>query len=166
MAGPSRGSSVRTRDPQSSMTRSTPRRASLRKASSSEIGAACAERSVGGLQHPFDRKLGLLQQLARGLEADDPLLEQLQRAVQIEILLLQGPDNRFQALEFLLKRPHPILPRGYSPRRSQSPQRVTNEEGDDICFISACSAFSAVNLPEIHWARFPSRWLQRRRQRR
>src|SRR3990170_6094461 len=106
IAGPTRGSSVRTRAPQSAMTRSTAARASLRKAPSSEIGAARAECSVGGLQHPFDREFGLLQQLARRLEAGDTLLEQLQRAVQVEIVMLQGPHDRLQALELFFERSH------------------------------------------------------------
>src|SRR3990172_2475033 len=124
MAGPIRGSSARTRAPQSAMTRSTVARASLRKGPRSEIGAARAERSVRGLPHPFDRELRLLQQLARGLEAGDALLEQLQGSVQIEIVLLQGPDDGLQAFQFFLEGRHVTLLQQDSPQRTQRAQRA------------------------------------------
>src|SRR3990170_1462443 len=125
IAGPTRGSSVRTSAPQSAMTRSTAARASLKKAPSSEIGAARAEGSVGGLQYPFDRELRLLQQLAGGLEAGHPFLKQLQRAIEIQVLLLQGPHDGLQPFQLLFERPHftSCRPAG-SPPRSQRPQRT------------------------------------------
>src|SRR3990172_5666104 len=143
IAGPTRGSSVRTRAPQSAMTRSTAARASLRKAPSSEIGAAPAGRSAGGLQHPVDRGLGSLQKLARRLEAGDALLEQLQRAVQVEIVLLQGPHDGLQPFELFLERSH-LSP--WVPHRAGGRSGRSGRGGRRACRLlsSAPSAASAA----------------------
>src|SRR2546421_1079686 len=102
-AGRGGGHQSPARTPQTSRTASTRARASVRYASSGRSAVEVFNPEIARLigEHLLDLRLGGGESLARLPQALDPLLEQLQGRVEVELLSLEPAHDFLEPLELL-----------------------------------------------------------------
>src|SRR5437764_4249707 len=87
------------------------------------------ERSVGALDEALDTRFSARHVLGRGAQILDALLEQLERARQVELFAVELRGNFFQSCQALLEGRH------FDPRREPltlagtTPSRTTSSNG-------------------------------------